>query len=91
MLSSMSQLLQPFEPKKPCRPFDRVHRAEDLSHQLLSISGPRLKLSQAPLHPVQPFLALCDKFFSQVVHTSLIGRIHLSISLQPLAIIPRTR
>ncbi len=78
MLSRMSQLLQPVKPQKPRRPLDRMHRAEDLSHQLLAIARPYLKLSQAPFHPVQPFLALRNKLFSQVVHTPLIGQSTLS-------------
>ena len=78
MLSRMSQLLQPFESKKPRRPFDSVYRAEDLSHQLLAIARPYLKLSQAPFHPVQPFLALRNKLFGQVVHNPLIGQSTLS-------------
>ena len=86
----MRQLLQPVEAKKSRGPFDRVHRAEDLAQQS-GIIGPRLKLSQAPLHAVQPFLALRYKFFRQVVHISYIGRTTLTISATRLAIIHRTR
>jgi len=39
-----------------------MHRTEDLPQQS-SVVGLRLQLGQAPLHPVQPFLALCNKLF----------------------------
>ena len=90
MFSRVRQLLQPVESQKSRRPFDRVHGAEDLPQQS-GIIGPRLELSQAPFHPVQPFLALRNKFFRQVVHISYIGRTTLTISPTRLAIIRRTR
>src|ERR1700757_3068422 len=79
MLSRVRQLLQAVEAQKSRRAFDRVHGAEDFSQQS-GIIRPRLELSQAPFHPVQPFLALRNKFFRQVVHTSYIGRATLTIS-----------
>ena len=67
-----------------------MNSAKYLSQQP-GIAGPHLQLGQAPLHAVQPFLALCDKFSSQVVHISYIGRATLTISAARLAIVSYTR
>jgi hypothetical protein len=90
MLSGMRQLLQPVEPKKSRRPFNRMHGAEDLAQQS-GVVGPRLELRQAALHAVKPFLALRNKLFGQVVHICYIGREPLTISAPRLAIASGTR
>jgi hypothetical protein len=67
-----------------------MYSAKDLSQQF-GVGGTRLQFGEALLHPVQPFLALRDKFFSQVVHNCYIGRWPLTISATRLAIVFGTR
>ena len=86
----MSQSLEALEAQKSSRSFDRVHGAEDFSQQG-TVLRPFLQVCEPPLHAVQPFLALRDKFFSQVVHILYIGRRPLTISATQLAFIRRTR
>ena len=67
VLAGMRQLLQPLESQKARGSLDRVHGAKDLRQQV-RVAGPRLQIGQAPLHPVQAFLALDQELPRQFVH-----------------------
>ena len=57
IFAAVSQLFQPLEAQKSSGSLDRVHGTEYVAQQG-GIVRPCLKIRQAPLHPVQPFLTL---------------------------------
>ncbi len=73
ILARVGQLLKTRESKEARRAFNRVHRAEDLADER-RVGGLRLKLREAALHAVQPFLALDKKFPDQIVHERSLAR-----------------
>ncbi len=69
ILAGMSQLFQPLIAKESRGSLDGVHGAEDLSQKLF-ILRPFLQFRKAPLHAVQPILALDQELPYQIVHGS---------------------
>ena len=72
VFSGVGQLFQPLEAEESGGSLDRMHGAEDIAEQR-GVLRPLFKVGQAPLHAVQPFLALDQELSRQFIH-----RVHSS-------------
>ena len=70
VLARMRQFLQPRETEESRGSLDGVHGAEDVRQQP-RVGRPRLQFGQAPLHPVQAFLAFDQELPRQFVHPTV--------------------
>ncbi len=86
----MGKLFEPREAEKTSRSFDGMNGTKDLGNQSAGILWPGFELCKAPLHPVEAFLALSDKFQYQIVHIAFIGETSQSMNQPILAIALRS-